>query len=755
MSWMRPQYFLILKVVTPLTVTFGLIIALGAATSVGLLHYELDERISQRMAGFQQSMQSMEAHHASYMAQATLAVMHEPELIRLFEARDRQALYEAALPRFEQLRQDQEVTHFYFHQPDGVNFLRVHNPGQFGDPIGRWTMRRAMETGELVWGSDLGSRGTMTLRVVSPWRVDGRLIGYIELGIEDQHLIRESQMSLGIATASMVSKQYLNQRKWEEGMSILGRSAKWNAHEQWVVSAASSPQMRQLATGLQVSDVSRLREHRQQVTVDDRQLMLGVMPIVDVEGRQIGWWLSALDVTAANTRLRRATYGLLGAAMGAALILMLIQIHMVRRLDSALRSSRLELEHALDQAKELARCAEAANRAKTEFLANMSHEIRTPMTAILGYSDLLRDPSLDKPMQLEAMASIQRNGQHLMSLINDILDLSRIESGRLTTERVSCNLIQLIRDALATVKPQMDIKGLSLHLIQDVSVPVCARTDPTRLRQILVNLLGNAVKFTEEGGVDIQVSAFQTQPDAPTLLKVLVTDTGIGMTGEQMDRLFQPFAQADTSTTRKYGGTGLGLRISKQLAILLGGDLTVASRLGWGTTFTLTLPVEAEASPPRLPVPAAQPDEVRAKSLDPQSPTLTGVRLLLAEDNPENQQLITLMLRRLGATVDVAHHGQQAVDAVHRAQESHGPYDVILMDMQMPVLDGYDATRTLRQSGYTRPIIALTANAMRDDRQRCLDAGCDDFATKPIVWSNLQTTIRKFVQPSASVAESP
>ncbi len=382
--------------------------------------------------------------------------------------------------------------------------------------------------------------------------------------------------------------------------------------------------------------------------------------------------------------------------------------------------------------------AEQSNRSKSEFLANMSHEIRTPMTAILGFADLLRD-SLTQPDQVEAVQTIHRNGHFLLGLINDILDLSKIESGRVELESLPCSPAQILADVVSLMRGRAADKQLTLRVESEGPIPRQFSSDPTRLRQILINLVSNAIKFTETGSVRVVVRTLDRHAAAPRL-QIAVSDTGIGMSTEQRQRLFQPFTQADASMTRKFGGTGLGLTISKRLVEMLGGTLDVASRLGQGTTFTIAVPIGSPDAvewcglPPESVAPAqpVTPAPGRSSVTTPPVASLQHCRVLVAEDVPANQRLISFFLGKAGADVTVVMNGHLAVEHALSAVAADMPFDVILMDMQMPVMDGYSAASHLRQRGYNRPIIALTAHAMSGDRDKCLAAGCSDFATKPI-----------------------
>lgn len=394
-------------------------------------------------------------------------------------------------------------------------------------------------------------------------------------------------------------------------------------------------------------------------------------------------------------------------------------------------TERKAAEAALKAASE---AAEAASRAKSSFLANMSHEIRTPLTAILGYAEVLEEEETRPEAKIQAVATIRDAGNHLLAIINDILDLSKIEAGMMTIEPIATSLGAILGDVERMMLARTEAKGLRLSVACGDRAPDQVVIDPTRLRQILVNLVGNAVKFTEKGRVSLRVAG---EPNADgqsgDRLVFSVTDTGPGMSPEQIERLFRPFSQADPTVTRRFGGTGLGLTISRRLAQMMHGEVRVArSAPGEGSCFELVVPL-TPATGAKVMTDFDRAPSTHAPGAGPKgnTPPLRG-RILLAEDGADNQRLIAHHLRRAGAEVDVAENGRVALEMFEREAMRGAGYDLVLTDMQMPEMDGYTLSWTLRERGYRIAIVALTANAMSDEAQRCLEAGCDEYASKPI-----------------------
>ena len=431
-----------------------------------------------------------------------------------------------------------------------------------------------------------------------------------------------------------------------------------------------------------------------------------------------------------------------------------------RTLVDALEKSKLELKQATDRLaiheEELAaskKRAELANRSKAAFIANVSQEIRTPLTSIIGYAEvLLKDASLSNTSaaNIGPLATIHQHGKYVIRIIDDVLDLSRIESRKIKIESSNFSLSKLFADLEKKMQPRAEKKGLAWNVKIDPSLPKTISTDAKRLYKIIINLLGNAFRFTQAGSVTLSAKLAQHTDELLTL-EISVIDTGIGIEPSQLEKIFQPFVKLDVSLAKEFNGIGLGLPISSHFANLLGGKISVQSKPGTGSKFTL-----------RLGVPNSNPTELHPQNTVEEPKTsveyadspLVNARVLVVDDNLINQNLISLVLSRAGAEVEVADNGLSGLDLALDAYGQGKPYDVILMDMQMPVMDGATAVKELREGGYHNPIVALTAHTMTHDQEKCMDAGCDAYAIKPIDHGKLIDLVASFVLADKAISSA-
>ncbi len=768
------------------------------------------------------------------------------ELVDALQQQDRDRLLEIALPLYRLTQQQQQVTHFYFTAPDRTNIVRLHQPDRFGDILQRPSMLQVVATGRPAWGLEIGPLGTFTLRTVHPVThpMQG-VVGYIELGMEIEHLLQPLSSELDVELMVTVDKSTLQRPVWEQGMKRLGRSATWEAFADRVVIYSNLP-----------SPSDKIRQHverQNQATPhahhhpffykESFQHLYVNTPLLSMDGKSVGTLTALANHKSEGSFIWQQIVNTLLASVMLLLLYSLFLFFYLRRLDMRLmaeqreadkllyehRQRLIEAQHLgqignweLDLAddklhwseeifhifdlspseftpsydyflslvhpedrelldnrytesvqngtpyhfehrmlldngartiwveergetlydsagtpirsrgtvqditskKEADLELERTIHTKDEFLAAMSHELRTPLTAIVGNSELLAD-QIEQPEQLELIHSIELAGRTQLSLVNDILDMSRLQAGAFDIEDTPYNLALLVNSLKQLVSAQAIDAGLELIVTLNDPPPVELLGDSQRITQILLNLLGNSIKFTDAGEVRLTV----WNDDRNLFFRV--SDSGIGMSPETMDRLFTRFTQADGSISRRFGGSGLGLYISDSLADLMGGLIDASSQEGRGSVFTLILPYQPTTHPTAI----LSQEDVGQRVDSSDEPPLSG-HVLIAEDTSALQLLERRIIERMGLTVTTVADGRQAIERVEQ-----GDIDLVLMDMQMPDIDGIEATRILRERGYDLPIIALTANVMERHQEEFRRAGCTAFHAKPIDRELLQSQI--------------
>ncbi len=594
----------------------ALVFMLGASAVVFLwLNHSSQQRAIDRLIWASERMFAQELDERFELLEVLVQYLGRERALSLaYRSGDREALYRIALPIFRDIAPRHRINHFAFTGADRVNFLRVHDRQRHGDVIDRFTLREVVRTGRFAQGLELDPSGTLTLRLVAPWRVDGEIIGYIELGQEIEDSIDGLTTALPTEVAIAVRKDMLDRDQWHAGMSMLGRDVDWDLAEDHVLINMNANQIPPEALGrLLRQDREADTGARTMTARDGSATRVLLAPLVDAGGRDIGRLVFFMDVTSFRTAFWKSVVAIIvifGLGGG---ILVLSLRRVVRRFEKSLRLAdrqrdeayaELEVrveERTRDLSREVTRRekteadlrsamdrAEFANRSKSEFLANMSHELRTPLNAIIGFAQVLQDEmfgALGDPRYRDYATDINDSGQHLLNLINDILDLSKIEAGKGELLEDDIDVPPLLRSALNMVRERATSGDVTLETEIPDGLPAL-HADERKLKQILVNLLSNAVKFTKPGGV----VTLRTWSNVESGYLFQVQDTGIGMSQEDIPKALSPFGQVDSALNRQYEGTGLGLPLSKTLTELHGGSLDLQSEPGVGTTVTLRLP---------------------------------------------------------------------------------------------------------------------------------------------------------------------
>ncbi len=733
-----------LRTSTMAPLALSLVLLLGGSI-VGVTYLtgrSLEDEMDSRLAQFDLQFQREIEYESLSLGLGLDLVEAQSSLGEAWRVRDREQLLKASLPLFEHLLEDHSVTHFYFIDLDRSCYLRVHNPERHSDVISRQTILSAQTNGSEVHGLELGTMGAFTLRMVRPWYIDGELVGYLELGKEIQQVTNGVQETLGVQLTTLVHKDHVQKENWQAGKEVFHFTGQWNQFADFVMAEGKVSYLSQdvraaLSQKHQRCPLSGQVNH----VVVDNQIATGTILMTDMAGEDVGHYMLHWDVSPAIAASHQTVLGMvLSVGLVGGLLLTFFWFYL-GRIQAGINDHQSELQTA-----KLA--AEQSNEAKSEFLANMSHEIRTPMNGIVGMVDLLLESEL-KPTQREYADLVLSSALSLLRLINSILDFSKIEAGKLEIERVPFDLQTALTRFSNLSALSTSTKGLDFVHRTDDRVPRYIIGDPYRLAQILTNLVGNAVKFTEHGQVTLTTTVVDF--DTPSAaLRFGVSDTGIGIEPADQKHLFSPFTQADGSTTRKYGGTGLGLTIAKQLTALMGGEIGVNSTVGTGSEFWFAIPLESSTADQVSTAPKnAGDDGLESDLLNSNS----RPRILLVEDNIVNQKMALGILKKVDAEVDTANDGLEAIQAL-----TDNAYDLVLMDCQMPNMDGYEATAEIRSESSTVcnhkiPVIAMTANAMEGDREKCIAAGMDDYITKPVRPKILRDVIAKWLSKTEATPE--